>query len=177
MIILHALPKLSTLSAVVAVGILSVTLVGCGGGGADLPDLGAVSGKVTMDGQPLAGATVIFTPSSGPGSSTGVTNEAGEYTLVFRQAVGAVIGNHKVSISKLNSGDPSLHDQQAGTGPDAPAAPAAGGGSGGHGQSSGDAGVTRDPAETIAAKYNDSTELTAEVKSGENKFDFPLTSS
>ena len=54
--------------------------------------------------------------------------------------------------------------------------PAAAGGGGGHGQSAGDDGATRDPAETIAAKYNAETELTAEVKSGANTFDFDLTS-
>jgi hypothetical protein len=152
--------------------ILGVAVTGCGGGAEDLPALGEVTGKVTLNGQPLVGATVIFTPGSGPGSSTGVTNESGEYKLVFRQAIGAVVGSHKVAISKLNAGDPSLHDQAAGTGPDAPAAAAASGG-GGHGQS---AGATRDPAETIASKYNDATELTAEVKTGINTFDFELTS-
>jgi hypothetical protein len=167
--------KLSTFSTLFTFGVLSLTVAGCGGGGADLPDLGTVSGKVTMDGQPLAGAVVIFTPVSGPGSSTGVADEAGEYKLVFRQAIGAVVGSHKVSISKRKAEDLSLHDQQAGTGPDAPAAAAPV--AGGHGQNAGDAGATRDPAETIAAKYNDATELTADVKSGDNSIDFALTSS
>ena len=176
MFTLFARKKLSTFSTLFAFGVLSLTVAGCGGGGADLPDLGTVSGKVTMDGQPLAGAVVIFTPVSGPGSSTGITDESGEYKLVFRQAVGAVVGSHKVSISKRNAEDLSLHDQQAGTGPDAPAA-AAPAAAGGHGQSAGDAGSTRDPAETIAAKYNDATELTADVKSGDNTIDFTLTSS
>jgi hypothetical protein len=61
-----------------------------------------VSGKVTMDGKPLADVVVMFQPSGDtlepvPGS-TRRTNENGEYTLtVVGEGInGAVIGPHTV---------------------------------------------------------------------------------
>jgi hypothetical protein len=40
--------------------------VGCGdSAGSDQPDLGTVSGVVTMDGKPLPAVTVTFTPTEG----------------------------------------------------------------------------------------------------------------
>ena len=43
---------------------LSLFFIGCGGGAAsDAPDLGQVSGVVTMDGKPLEGAMVTFEPT------------------------------------------------------------------------------------------------------------------
>ena len=74
--------------------------VGCGGGGAsDQPDLGNVSGVVTMDGQPLANVTISFSPSQGR-PSIGKTDAAGKYELGYLgDTKGAVIGAHTVSIS------------------------------------------------------------------------------
>lgn len=73
---------------------------GCGGGaGSDQPDLGTVTGVVTMDGDPLSGVTVTFTPTEGR-PSNGVTDEAGKYELGYlRDIKGAVIGTHSVSIT------------------------------------------------------------------------------
>ncbi|QDT45233.1 hypothetical protein Pan241w_53520 [Gimesia alba] len=73
---------------------------GCGGGGADdQPDLGTVTGIVTMDGAPLPNVTVTFTPAEGR-ASNGVTDEAGKYELGYlRDTMGAVIGSHNVSIT------------------------------------------------------------------------------
>lgn len=51
-----------------------VAFVGCG-----RSDLGQVTGRVTLDGEPLAGAFVEFVPTGGEGSSSsGRTNERGE---------------------------------------------------------------------------------------------------
>ena len=68
-------------------------------------DVVPVSGIVTLDGQPLAHATVVFEPDSdakepGPGS-TGVTDENGKYTLqiMTTNASGARVGKHKVKIT------------------------------------------------------------------------------
>ncbi|MFG0239925.1 MAG: carboxypeptidase-like regulatory domain-containing protein [Gimesia chilikensis] len=74
--------------------------VGCGdSAGSDQPDLGTVSGVVTMDGKPLPAVTVTFTPTEGR-PSNGVTDEEGHYELGYlRDTMGAVIGTHKVSIS------------------------------------------------------------------------------
>jgi hypothetical protein len=68
------------------------------------PPLVPVSGKVQLDGKPLANAIVTFTPTGatlGIGSDA-VTNEAGEYKLKSRRTGdGAVVGTYKVTISKL----------------------------------------------------------------------------
>src|SRR5438132_10533557 len=74
---------------------------GCGG-----PTLAPVSGKVTLDDKPLAGATVGFypldakSPASAP-TSSGRTNDKGEYKLqtVMTSRPGAVVGKHRVSIT------------------------------------------------------------------------------
>ncbi|MCA9015868.1 MAG: hypothetical protein KDA77_11095 [Planctomycetaceae bacterium] len=74
--------------------------VGCGGGGADdQPELGTVTGVVTMDGQPLANVVVSFEPAQGR-PSIGKTDDSGKYELGYLNASkGAVIGSHTVSIS------------------------------------------------------------------------------
>lgn len=63
-----------------------------------------VSGRITLDGEPLAGATVVFAPSAeglrSGRPSIGETNAAGEYQLTSISGVdGAVVGEHAVSIS------------------------------------------------------------------------------
>ena len=76
--------------------VLCVTLAGCGG---DHPDVGSVSGKVTLDGAPLVEATVMFQPTGSGRPSYGVTDSQGNYTLDYIDGVkGAVIGSHKVII-------------------------------------------------------------------------------
>src|SRR5688572_8699671 len=74
------------------------SLCWCGCGGPEHPDVGEVTGTVTLDGAPLADATVMFQPSSGRGSM-GTTNAEGKYSLTYLDGVpGAVLGSHKVSI-------------------------------------------------------------------------------
>lgn len=78
--------------------VVAALLAGCGGGG-DVPDLGSVTGKVMLDGQPLAGASVTFSPANGRPSNA-ETNEDGTYELMYLNGVsGAVVGEHTVSIS------------------------------------------------------------------------------
>ena len=73
-------------------------VVGCGGAG-DYPDMGEISGRVTMDGKPLPDALVTFTPT-GSRPSSGVTDENGFYELIYSaQVKGAKSGEHVVSIS------------------------------------------------------------------------------
>ncbi|WP_417848391.1 hypothetical protein [Thalassoglobus sp.] len=123
-------------------------LCGCGGGVTDQPNLGRVTGVITLDDEPLSGAVVVFTPESGR-SSMGETNEDGQYELVYiRDTKGATIGTHSVTISK--------QEAPAGANPNEP-----------------DAGS---PAELVPARYNSATTLTAEVKAEGNEIDFPLKS-
>lgn len=84
--------------------------VGCG---ADLP-LAPVSGTVTFEGQPLAGAGITTQPigvgSNNPGSgSFGQTDDQGRFELeLVKPAVkGAIIGEHRVVIT------PGVNNQTA----------------------------------------------------------------
>jgi hypothetical protein len=73
-----------------------VCLAGCGG--PEHPDVGRVSGVVTLDGQPLAEATVMFQPTTGR-ASIATTDSAGKYSLTYLDGVpGAILGPHKVII-------------------------------------------------------------------------------
>lgn len=83
------------------------------GGGMPLPELGRVYGVVLLDGQPLGGAKVRFTPSDrdlsvdGKGrhryrASTATTDEDGYYDLYYSEDVrGAAVTEHRVSIEKF----------------------------------------------------------------------------
>lgn len=85
-------------SAVAALGLLLACLVaGCQ---SDRPPLGRVGGTVTLDGAPLAGALVVFTPD-GPGrSAIATTDTTGRYELSFlRDIAGANVGTHTVRIT------------------------------------------------------------------------------
>ena len=88
---------LRQLIKLVVLGLVCVGLVGCGGAGG--PKLTPVKGKVTLDGQPLAGATVNFMPETGP-VALGVTDAGGNYTLNTVGRAGAVEGKHRVGITK-----------------------------------------------------------------------------
>ncbi len=81
---------------------------GCGAPG-NRPELGSVTGIVTLDGQPQAGVIVSFQPEKGRGSF-GLTDEQGRYNLNYIFDVpGAKVGRHTVSIStpKGDDSDPS----------------------------------------------------------------------
>ena len=56
---------------------------GCGGGVADQPELAAVSGQVTLDGQPLPNVILTFKPVGEGRSSSGVSDEDGNYSLQY----------------------------------------------------------------------------------------------
>jgi hypothetical protein len=80
---------------------VSLILTGCGGntGG----PIGPVSGKVTLDGVPMPGVEVVFSPKAKPGNSNsgpysiGMTDTEGNYELKTRYGdSGAIIGVHTV---------------------------------------------------------------------------------
>jgi hypothetical protein len=93
-------------------------LTGCSGGAQFAP----VSGRVTLDGRPLAYAAVYFLPMAptgkfeapGPGSLA-VTDEQGDYTLIIagRGTPGAVVGDHRVQISTRTAVPPGATDTSA----------------------------------------------------------------
>ncbi len=72
----------------------AISITGCSGGSG----LVLVEGKVTLDGEPLAEAEVLFRPKSGR-PSVGMTDAEGKYQLRYTaEKMGAVLGTHSVSI-------------------------------------------------------------------------------
>src|SRR5438045_3919382 len=90
---------------------VAVWTAGCGQSYKTAP----VSGRVTLDGKPLANATVQFYPVAAPGTdpgptSLGHTDEDGRYTLSFVDSAatkGALVGKHKVFITNSPKVDPN----------------------------------------------------------------------
>lgn len=82
-------------------GLLALTalLSGCGGSGVEVAP---VTGRVTLDGAPLAGARVRFQPEASGGSpSYGAADSDGNYVLAYkRDQPGALIGWHTVSVER-----------------------------------------------------------------------------
>lgn len=135
------------------IGLVLLLALGCKSKG-----FAPVSGTVTLNGKPLANATVNFQPVSqnrsidaGAGS-TGKTNDKGEYTLTASTGQpGALVGKHKVMITVLS--------QQQGNSDERP--PRGG----------------WPMAEQIPDRYNNQTILECVVLAGGNdKANFALTS-
>jgi hypothetical protein len=62
------------------------------------PQMAPVTGVVLLNGQPVEGAAVLFTPEAGGRPADGVTDKEGKFTLqTFAPGDGAVIGKHKVA--------------------------------------------------------------------------------
>jgi len=127
--------------------ILFCCLIGCGRSG---PQLGAVEGVVTLDGDPLPDAVVSFRPTEGGRTAEGMTDENGHFTIAFAAGTeGALLGEHEVRVSTFQE------------------------------KVIGDDGRVEDPGmpEKVPKKYNEESELIRNVESGENHFDLELTSS
>ncbi|MEC8554772.1 MAG: carboxypeptidase-like regulatory domain-containing protein [Planctomycetota bacterium] len=129
-----------------------------------------VTGTVTMDGSPAAGLVVAFVPKSGGTPNAATTDSSGSYSLV------ASPGSYKVSISSQQTADTpdtavdednAPYDENSGSGSDGYEALA-------QGDNYKDAAQFK---ETVPAKYNQNSELTADLVAGENKdVNFTLTS-
>lgn len=98
--------------------VLLLTQAGCGGGKKAVegrPKVVPVSGVVMLQGQPLAGATVLFHSETEEVTATGLSDDQGRFTLrTYAAADGAVPGTHKVTVKKTelkvvpNPDDPNL---------------------------------------------------------------------
>jgi hypothetical protein len=132
-----------------SIGCLFLTCWGCDGS-----DLGTVSGTVTLDGEPLAGAQVVLMPQGDGSPSYGETDDQGRYSLTHtRGDSGALIGPHTVSISVEEEEEYDASGMDEGSIMEKP-----------------------DKPNKVPARYNEETELTREVQAGDNTLDFPLTS-
>ena len=130
-----------------AVALMTLTVVGCSGAPDDGPDLVPVTGKVLLDGEPLEGAPVTFSPESGNRGAAGSTNAQGIFELGYAGKPGSPLGKQKVSISTRRE----IQDEFGGA-------------------------IGMEP-ETIPTQYNGpQTTLTADVTAdGQNEFVFDLT--
>lgn len=78
---------------------LCVSLSVCVGCGASGPEIASVSGKITMDGKPLANASVVFIPEDGRPAGAR-TDANGNYVLNFTEGRrGAIPGKNSVRIT------------------------------------------------------------------------------
>ncbi|GAB6166712.1 hypothetical protein JCM19992_27120 [Thermostilla marina] len=96
--------------------------LGCGGSG-DRPKTYPVEGTVTLNGKPVAGATVVFAPVVGGGSEStpqaaqGKTDANGRYVLsTFETGDGAMPGEYTVIVTKYDvqptPGGPELESEE-----------------------------------------------------------------
>lgn len=76
-----------------------LALGGCGSSG---PKLHPATGTVTLDGKPLADATVTFVPAAGR-PSDGKTDASGKYAIMTNGLPGVPEGDYKVTVSKFTS--------------------------------------------------------------------------
>jgi len=136
----------SSTFVLVASLLTSFAAVGCGGG-SDV-DLVKVSGTVTMNGEPVADAEVLFKPVAGGRLSHGKTDAEGHYTLEYLPGQsGAIVGAHQVSVSTYVEPDTDSSDPEKLAG----------------------------RKETIPAEFNSRTTLAAELEpAGSTVLDFNL---
>ena len=121
--------------------------LGCGGS-----RLATVSGKITLDKRPLANARITFQPVEGmnPGvGSFAVADANGEYTLkpIDGKGKGAVVGKHRVEVFLVKEGTNSRPEDDR-----------------------------QRPVNLVPPQYNQNSKLTFEVKPGDNRADWNLTS-
>lgn len=130
---------------------LAALLLCCCGCPASNDGIGTVEGVITLDGEPVDQASVMFFPQSGR-ASIGTTDDTGHYKLLYtRSADGAVIGKHKVTISTEVKENSDYGTEEV---------------------------ATAARKEIIPKKYLDrrKTELTATVTGGKNTINFDLKS-
>ncbi|MCA9015479.1 MAG: hypothetical protein KDA77_09145 [Planctomycetaceae bacterium] len=132
--------KMRTLPCLILICLMSTA---CSSRPADQPELGEVAGIVTLDGKPLDGVLVQFTPAEGRGSQ-GLTDGDGKYELMYAYPTpGAKVGNHSVTFVTPSEDD---SDPEA-----------------------------RKVTEIVPERYRVKSDLTADVKAGENQIHFDLT--
>jgi hypothetical protein len=149
--------KTSYLPMIVALAFASS---GCGGGDG-LPRR-AVSGTVTLDGQPLDKGLITFTPAGGGGDSTSAAAAVADGSFAVAKDVGLVPGKYRVAVSVMKEVRTKASKKKQvdnATGEEI------------------DAFDTTATKESLPARYNAQSELTADVTdAGPNEFSFPLSS-
>lgn len=136
---------------VLGCAVLLLTLAGCPSTSTRPEvELVPVEGTITLDGQPLASASVMF----GQGDAVGETDANGHYKLARGDRKGVPVGDYQVVVEKwvTEDGSPYKSDEMSPM----------------------DAGAKQE----VPAKYSnmESTELKATVAAGGGTFDFELKS-
>jgi len=152
-------------------------LVGCPRGKPGLKTV-AVTGTVTLDGQPVDGASVAFSPKAPDGkAAVGLTDSSGKFTLKTDGTTeGALPGSYTVTVSKTSGGSADSAAMQPPSGQMSAEETAAMAKKAEEMMRGGGAVEAKD---LLPAKYKSpaTSGLTAEVKKGgENNFTFELLS-
>ncbi len=147
--------------------VLTLFASGCGQSG---PAVEYVQGVVTLDGTPLEGATVFFSPKGSGGiGAAGMTQSDGSFTLNVKGAqpgAGTAVGDYSVTVTKVEMPEfPNIteDDPRYGT-PE-------------HDRLNQEASRAK-PKVIVPEKYNNSetSPFTAQVVSGKNEFTFDVSS-
>ncbi len=128
-------------------GVFVLVCIGCGQGPSNRA---SVAGKVTVEGKPLEEGSIVFIPTEGTAGPT-----AGGRILNGSYAIGApkgpVVGTARVEIRAVReTGKISTYGFDAGQ---------------------------KERVQYIPARYNDDSQLRADLKRGRNSLDFELTES
>jgi len=132
-----------------AIGVM-VLVAGCGSD--EGPERAAVSGTVTVDGEPLAEGAISFLPAEGTeGPTAGGTIEAGKYDIP--KANGVVVGKNRVQITGNRKTGRKVPD-------------------------AGKPGSMREEVvSAISPEFNTKSKLVETVKSGDNTLNFDVKGS
>jgi len=142
--------------------LLALVSAGCGSG----LDLAPVTGRVTMNGQPVPQGQISFVPENGPPAIGSIAAD-GTYRLSTLQEDGALVGRHKVTImaTKVSGGSaaPATFEQELEWAKKGV-------------QSSGKITIPGEVTWLVPEKFSrtQTTDLTAEVKPQENEINFDL---
>lgn len=134
---------------VLVCAVLVLTVAGCSSGSSSPPvELVPVEGMVTLGGEPLVGASVMF-----GGDAMGETDAQGHYELSRGDRKGVPVGEYQVVVEKWVMPDGSLYKNDEGISP-----------------------IDSGAKQEVPRKYSnmETTELKATVPAGGGKIDFEL---
>ncbi len=139
--------------------LLIPVLFGCGGASGNQRETAPVKVTLTLDGSPLADASIAFVASQDPVPASGKTDANGVAEMTtYTSGDGAVLGNHNVMVVKNElTGKEAADQDSAAYDPNATGVKVKG---------------------LIPAKYSNpgTSGFVAEVKKGKNEFTFDLKS-
>ena len=134
--------------SVILTVVLLVFAIGCGKAE---PARAPIGGEIKLDAKSLETGSILFVPMDGAnGAVTGGPIENGRYAI--SQADGAALGWNRVEIRSSRNTGKTIYPYGPGTAP------------------------STETIQMVAPQYNTKSTLKAEVKPGQNKADFEVTS-